>query len=301
MAVGRNPFHDHIYGLALADLQEQVLQMGGQVIAPPDRTNDRPMEILRELRYAPIEEARYVQQRLHMTTQDQHHVYEHVSEKIDNNTDGVIFIDAPGGTGKTFLLNILFATVRSAGKIALATASSGIAATLLTGGRTAHCTFKISLELKSSGKPTCINTRNSNTASLLREARLIVWNEAPMVHKLAFALDLTLRDILDCNRPFGGKLTVLCGDFRQILPVVHQGTRADIVNVPLKNSTPWKENKVKIFHLTANMRVRLHGEKIRDHKISESYIKAVFIIQDSDANVYLSNFCLTRKAITKNQ
>ncbi|KAL4132398.1 hypothetical protein QTP88_009552 [Uroleucon formosanum] len=35
-----------------------------------------------------------------------------------------IFLDAPGGTGKTFLINLLLAQIRSSGKVALAVASS---------------------------------------------------------------------------------------------------------------------------------------------------------------------------------
>ena len=55
----------------------------------------------------------------------------------------MLFLDAPGSTSKTFLINLILAKLRSEGNIALATASSGIAATLLTGGRTLHSTFKI--------------------------------------------------------------------------------------------------------------------------------------------------------------
>ena len=60
---------------------------------------------------------------------------------IDGDEGGMLFLDAPGGTGKTFLINLILTKLRSEGKIALANASSGIAATLLTGGRTLHCTF----------------------------------------------------------------------------------------------------------------------------------------------------------------
>jgi hypothetical protein len=56
------------------------------------------------------------------------------------------FIDAPGGTGKIFPLNHLLAHVRSQKQIAIAVASSGIAATLLSGGRTAHSTFKLEVK-----------------------------------------------------------------------------------------------------------------------------------------------------------
>ena len=59
------------------------------------------------------------------------------------NEGGMLFLDAPGGTGKTFLINLILAKLSAEGKIALTTASSRIAATLLTGGHTLHNTFKI--------------------------------------------------------------------------------------------------------------------------------------------------------------
>lgn len=49
---------------------------------------------------------------------------------------GMYFLDAPGGTGKTFLLQLILASIRKDNKIVLALASLGIAATLLDGGRT---------------------------------------------------------------------------------------------------------------------------------------------------------------------
>jgi hypothetical protein len=33
-------------------------------------------------------------------------------------------------------------------------------------------------------------------------------------------LDRSLQDIMGCELPFGGKVMVFCGDFRQVLPVV---------------------------------------------------------------------------------
>ena len=60
----------------------------------------------------------------------------------ESNEGGMLFLDAPGGTGKTFLINLILPKLQSQGKIALVTASSGIAATLLTGGRTLHSTLR---------------------------------------------------------------------------------------------------------------------------------------------------------------
>jgi ATP-dependent DNA helicase PIF1 len=63
-------------------------------------------------------------------------------------------------------------------------------------------------------------------------------------------VDLALKDIL-----FGGKVLVMGGDFRQLLPVVPQGTRGQIVDVSLKRSAIlW--HCVKVRHLHKNMRVQ---------------------------------------------
>lgn len=76
-------------------------------------------------------------------------------EKVNKKSGGIIFLDAPGGTGKTFLLNILLAEIRSRKDIAFAVASSGIAATLLDGGRTAHSALKLPLNYNSTDTPKC--------------------------------------------------------------------------------------------------------------------------------------------------
>jgi len=58
-----------------------------------------------------------------------------------------IFLQAPGGTGKTYVLTTIINMLRASGKIVLAVASSGLAALLLPDGRTAHSRFKIPIEL----------------------------------------------------------------------------------------------------------------------------------------------------------
>jgi hypothetical protein len=73
-----------------------------------------------------------------------------------NNVVGEIFVvDAPGGTGKTFLRKLIQAASRSYNDIAVALASSGIAATLLPGGRTAESALKVSLNMQCTETPTC--------------------------------------------------------------------------------------------------------------------------------------------------
>lgn len=66
-----------------------------------------------------------------------------IIERIDGNKCGLFFIDGVGGTGKTFLYRALLAMVRSNGMIALATATLGVAASILPGGQIAHSRFQI--------------------------------------------------------------------------------------------------------------------------------------------------------------
>ena len=89
----------------------------------------------------------------------------------------------------------------------------GIASLLLPGGRTAHSRFVIPLELMDNS--TCGIKQNTHLVELIKEAKLIIWDEAPMTQRYAFeALDKTLRDILGFENPenreriFGG-MTVL--------------------------------------------------------------------------------------------
>ena len=93
---------------------------------------------------------------------------------VDRNEGGVLFLDAPGGTGKTFLINLILFRMRSEGKIALATASRGIVATLLTGGRTLHSTFKISLDLNAMDIPVCNIKKGTALCKVIQETKAIV-------------------------------------------------------------------------------------------------------------------------------
>ncbi|CAH9131157.1 unnamed protein product, partial [Cuscuta epithymum] len=70
-------------------------------------------------------------------------VYEKVIAAVENDTGETFFVYGHGGTGKTFLYGMISAKLRSNRKIVLNVASSGIAALLLPGGRTAHSRFEI--------------------------------------------------------------------------------------------------------------------------------------------------------------
>ena len=89
-------------------------------------------------------------------------------------------MNAPGGCGKTFFLNAILAYARGMGKKCIATASSGIAATLLKGGRTAHSTFGIPIPILNTS--TCSIRANSKLGQLILATELLIWDEALMTH-----------------------------------------------------------------------------------------------------------------------
>ena len=75
-------------------------------------------------------------------------VFDYISGLIrgsERSTGKLLFLDAPGGTGKTFLLNVLISWIRMQKYDVATSASSGIAATLLHLGRTSHNQFKLPL------------------------------------------------------------------------------------------------------------------------------------------------------------
>lgn len=84
------------------------------------------------------------------------------------------FLDSPGGTEKTVLMNMLLASVRMHKKIATSVASSGIVATLSDGGKTAHSTFKLPSNLNFSETSLCNISKQSDGAHVLKECKLIV-------------------------------------------------------------------------------------------------------------------------------
>src|SRR5204862_3806546 len=189
----------------------------------------------------------------------QRHIYDTVNKAcVKEINQRLFFIDGPGGYGKTFLFNMIIAKVKSNQGVVIAVASSGIAALLLDGRRTAHSTFKIPLQLT---EDSVLNVKpDSELARLIKRATLIIWDEAPMMHRFAFeAVDKSIRDLTGSDKPFGDKVVILGGDFRQILPVVVRGSRSHIIDACIKSSKLWQD--VFVMCLTTNMRVQDEEQK----------------------------------------
>ena len=173
------------------------------------------------------------------------------------------FLHGPGGSGKTFLYNVLCARLRSEKKVILCVASTGIAALLLPGGQTAHKRFKIPFELTDGS--TCSINQGTHLAKLICLTSLIIWDEATMINRIAFdAVDASLQDIRkrlpNADRPFGGIPAILGGDFQQTLPVIPHGGRAEIVSASVQFSRIWPH--LHHLHLHRNMRLARNSDPI---------------------------------------
>jgi len=246
---------DVVYNKYLILLEQVVFSMGYHSLHQfglPSPSHDVSELIvnrnyLRELSYDVEQLSKLVYHNITKLNPEQSQVYyEVIRRSVDSDCGRVFFLDAPGGTGKTFFMNLLLASVRMHKKIAISVASSGIAATLLDGGKTAHSAFKLPINLNCSETPLCNISKQSDAAHVLKESKLIVWDEATMAHKGGVeALDRTLQDIRSSTHLMGGMTVLLAGDFRQTLPVVPRGTRADEVRACLKSSYLWLKIQVK--------------------------------------------------------
>lgn len=159
---------------------------------------------------------------------------------------------------------------------------SGIASLILPGGHTAHSRFGIPLECNENS--TCSKiTPDHDLTALLKKTKLIIWDEAPMTHRYYFeALDWSLRDVMrsadgSCSeKPFRGLVVVLGGDFRQILPVINNRTRHDIVHASISSSQIW--NSCQVLKLTKNKRLKVNTPYNKNYILNLYYFDFNFIM-----------------------
>ncbi|PWZ43652.1 putative ubiquitin-like-specific protease 1B [Zea mays] len=206
----------HLQQMVLIDIRNMLQSMGKDIKTFPlpiiDRYDDSQgidREIYEELSIEATTEDVALQETLN---EEQKSAYEKILSVVDTSNGGVFFVDGPGGTGKTYLYKALLAVLRSQDKIAVATATSGVAASIMPGGRTAHSRFKIPLTIDDGA--ICTFTKQSGTSKLLQKASLI-WDEASMAKRQSIeALDNSMRDIMGRpGLPFGGK-TIVFGGFQ---------------------------------------------------------------------------------------
>ncbi|XP_021767409.1 uncharacterized protein LOC110731803 [Chenopodium quinoa] len=150
----------------------------------------------------------------------QENAFNSIMAYVNEEKPGCFFVDGPGGTGKTFLYNALYAEVRLA-EVSLA------------------CDFP----------------KQGSLAAQIKAAALIIWDEASMTRKENIeSLVLLLRDLCHLDQPFGGKVIVFGEDFRQFLPILPRRSQREAVGVSVVSSYIWP--LLVKFRLTENIRAK---------------------------------------------
>jgi tRNA(Met) C34 N-acetyltransferase TmcA len=167
-------FTAKIYHEALIVIEDLCLEIANKVVKQlgiPSATRSAAASFKAELRHKQNYNMRdpfsYVQSNIPNLTLEQNEIYHQVMQTVDNGVGEIFFLDAPRGTGKAFLITLILEATRSRNNIALALASSGIAAILLPGGRTAHSALKLSSKMQFIETPTCNISKPSGIKNLL--------------------------------------------------------------------------------------------------------------------------------------
>ncbi|XP_074277431.1 uncharacterized protein LOC141601069 [Silene latifolia] len=219
-----------------------------------DEELKRSRDIIDVLDAAIPEECRVCKGLLNTAQQE---AFDAIMDYIHSSKPGAFFIDGPGGTGKTFLYNALYAELRLMGEIVLPTATSGITASNIPSGRTTHSRFKIHIDCDVS--LACDVPKQSILAALIVATSLIIWDEALMAKRQNVeSLDILLRDLCDSNQLFGGKVVVFSGDFRQTLLILPRRLQREVIEASLVSSPIWP--KLIKFKLTGNIRAQTDPE-----------------------------------------
>ncbi|KAK0417657.1 hypothetical protein QR680_013131 [Steinernema hermaphroditum] len=130
-----------------------------------------------------------------------------------------------------------------------------MAATLLISGKTVHSAFKVA-----PNRPVPNYSANSEQGQKIAEADIIIWDEVTMSHrKLIDSIEQHCRDILPYDdpmkyRPFGGKVVLMSGDWKQLLPVV-EGSTSPIEHLRASFKYSAHYDDFQKLHLTRNMRI----------------------------------------------
>jgi len=206
---------------------------------------------------------------------DQENIFNTCMDSIGLGRRKCIFIDGPGGTGKTTVIKKIIAKARAQGKILKICASTTLAATLYENATTAHSLFKYPVEDdndKDSEEPTRCNLEGTDRLELLKETSVIIWDEFVSNNRRLF--EAVQRDLhLHCPN-----LIFICaGDFRQILHVVKYGSEEDVIGACISSSSHWQY--FCVMHLTINMRLNdFPLDDIEIRRKQQSYAESILAL-----------------------
>jgi ATP-dependent DNA helicase PIF1 len=204
-----------------------------------------------------------------------------LQELIDSDGCNVITVLARAGTGKSAWVHYCAAELRAQQRSSICVAASALAATGLPRGRTAHAAFNIPVPCHES----TFLVWNADVECQIRRAACIFWDEISMVSVFVVeALNRSLKRLMKNDRPFGGKVIVFLGDFRQLPPVDNtgDGTRLSV------SQCEWFQTALKL-EFTFNFRAATDSiyasmlEQIGDGEILDIEVPSSCTMESVDA------------------
>ena len=155
-----------------------------------------------------------------------------------------VLLTGPAGSGKTYVLHDFIRRQRQAGKHVAVTATTGLAATHLS-GNTIHAWSGIGVN--DVLHPRFHESLSQSRRDTIAKTDILVIDEISMLHDYRLDMvDQILRAVRHTTAPFGGIQVVLCGDFFQLPPVNRTGSRAGGFVV---NSVAWQSLQPVICYL----------------------------------------------------
>ncbi|GFQ71836.1 ATP-dependent DNA helicase [Trichonephila clavata] len=113
-------FSTEILNEALIIIEDKVRSLGGSDLKSvglpqPNRDSSTIDDVLRERTYNVSELRRFLEENEGKMLPDQREIFQKITDSVFQETGGIFFLDAPGGTRKTFRLNLILAKVRESG------------------------------------------------------------------------------------------------------------------------------------------------------------------------------------------
>lgn len=212
-----------------------------------------------------------------------------------------VLLTGPAGSGKTYVLNAFIRRARTAGKHVAVTATTGLAATHLSGS-TIHAWSGIGIH--DSLPPFFAENLSQSRRETIIKTDILVIDEISMLHDYRLDLvDQVLRLVRDVDRPFGGIQVVLCGDFFQLPPINRGQSRSGSFVV---NAHSWQELAPTICYLDEQHRQDDQEflkilQALRANEINQDHVDALqarfhapFIDTDAVTELYTTNIDVDR-------
>ena len=181
-----------------------------------------------------------------------------------------VVLTGAAGSGKTTLLQDFIVHSRKNGKVVAVTATTGLAATHLS-GTTIHSWSGIGIN-DTLSQHMLQKLPKSRLDTILKTDILII-DEISMLHDFRLdMIDEVLRYARRSERPFGGIQVILSGDFFQLPPINRMGSRSGTF---VHRSKVWNEADFNVCYLTTNYRqiddtqYATLLQAIRDNTVSE--------------------------------